>query len=63
MPTSCGIVNSVAIVGDVVWRIVDLTLDMIGARFKPLDARKGNEPLVFDFPGKGSKPLICTNLH
>jgi ATP-dependent DNA helicase RecG len=42
--------NSAAIAGVeygyVVWGIQDVTLDVVGTRFSPLDARKGNEPLV-----------------
>jgi ATP-dependent DNA helicase RecG len=42
--------NSAAIAGVefgyLVWGIKDLTLELIGTRFKPSDARKGNEPLV-----------------
>ncbi len=42
--------NSAAIAGVefgyVVWGIKDVTLDLVGTRFRPLDARKGNEPLA-----------------
>lgn len=41
--------NSAAIAGVeygfVVWGIQDVTLDVVGTRFSPLNARKGNEPL------------------